>query len=235
MLAAEGLGPQLNMTGSIDVTSRGETDFKTLQFHRGIYNLGYDLDLPFDRKDERNAYREALIKLRQQERQYEEQAEGVKLNVRQAYRQLLKTADQYKIQTNSLRLANERVESNKLLLDAGRVTVRILLESLDAQVQAQNSVTAALVSHLNAKLSFFRDVGLLQVRPDGMWEQRISQSAISEPVNLDRPDEIGEQRISQSAISEPVNLDRPDDEIGEQKISQSEISELVDLVRPDGM
>jgi len=27
------------------------------------------------------------------------------------------------------------------------------------------------VAHTIAKLSFFRDVGVLQVKPDGMWEQ----------------------------------------------------------------
>jgi hypothetical protein len=44
-----------------------------------------------------------------------------------------------------------------------------LLESQDDLLVAQNAVTAALVAHLDAKLSFFRDVGMLQVRPDGMW------------------------------------------------------------------
>jgi len=58
-----------------------------------------------------------------------------------------------------------------LLLDAGRGTVRVLLESQDALLNAQDSVTTTLVNHLIAKLNFFTDVGILQVRPDGMWEQ----------------------------------------------------------------
>jgi hypothetical protein len=48
-----------------------------------------------------------------------------------------------------------------------------LLESQDALLESQNELTAALVDHATAKLSFFRDVGILQVRPDGMWQQRI--------------------------------------------------------------
>jgi hypothetical protein len=59
---------------------------------------------------------------------------------------------------------------NKVLLDAGRVTTRILLLSQDALLEAQNNVTRALIDHLDAKLSFYRDVGIMQVRPDGMWE-----------------------------------------------------------------
>ena len=172
VLAADGLGPQLNLTGKMDVSSRETTDFKRLEFHKGTYELGFDADLPFDRKAQRNSYRRALITLQQRQRQYEDDTENIKLDVREAYRQLRKTADQYEIQKNSLELAEQRVENNKLLLDAGRVEVRALLESQDSLFDAQNNVTAALVNHLNAKLSFFRDIGILQVRPDGMWEEQ---------------------------------------------------------------
>jgi outer membrane protein TolC len=173
VLAEEGIGPQLNITGNIDYTSpdETETDFQNLRFHEGIYNFGFDADLPLDRKIQRNTYRLALISLEEAQRTYDEFMDNVKLNVRQAYRDLRETADRYFIQKNSLMLAEQRVESNKLLLDAGRVEVRILLESEDSLLAAQNAVTAALVEHLNAKLSFFRDVGILQVRPDGMWAQ----------------------------------------------------------------
>jgi len=173
VLAAEGLGTQLNIAGNIDYTSpdETETDFQNLRFHEGIYNFGFDADLPLDRKLQRNTYRIALIDLEVAQRTYDEFIDNVKLNVRQAYRDLRETAERYNIQKNSLHLAEQRVETNKLLLDAGRVSVRILLESEDALLAAQNAVTAALVEHLNAKLSFFRDVGILQVRPDGMWVQ----------------------------------------------------------------
>ena len=169
-LAAEGLGPQLNLTGSANVASRQESDFSSLRFNRGTYALGLDADLPLDRKTQRNDYREALITLEWQQRQYEEDMDSIKLAVRGAYRRLKETADRYKIEKNSLKLAEERVEMNKVLLDAGRVTTRILLLSQDALLEAQNNVTRALIDHLDAKLSFYRDVGIMQVRPDGMWE-----------------------------------------------------------------
>ena len=169
-LAAEGLGPQLNLTGSAGVASRQESDFSSLRFNRGTYTLGLDADLPLDRKTQRNDYREALITLERQQRQYEDDMDSIKLAVRGAYRRLKETADRYKIEKNSLKLAEERVEMNKVLLDAGRVTTRILLLSQDALLEAQNNVTRALIDHLDAKLSFYRDVGIMQVRPDGMWE-----------------------------------------------------------------
>jgi outer membrane protein TolC len=172
MVAENGLGADLNLTGSMNVGSTAPTDYSRLQFHRGTYELGFEAGLPLDRKKERNVYREALISLTQQQRQYENDEDTIKLEVRQAYRNLEQAAESYRIQKNSLDLAQKRVESTSLLLQAGRLTTRDLLESQDALLQAQNSVTAALVSHAIAKLSFFRDIGILQVRPDGMWVQQ---------------------------------------------------------------
>jgi hypothetical protein len=175
VLATEGLGPQLDITSSINsdnieyTSPDGETDFQNLRFHEGVYDFRFDADLPLERLEKRNLYRIALIALERQQRQYELDVDFLKLQVRDAHRLLLETAERYHIQQNSLELAERRVDSTRLLLDAGRATTRDLLESQDDLLEAQNAVTTALVSHLDAKLSFFRDVGILQVRPDGMW------------------------------------------------------------------
>jgi len=172
ILAEEGLGPELNVTGTTDVASKPDVDFKRLQFHEGTYGLGLDLDLPLDRKAERNAYREALISLTQAWRTYEEQTDRIELDVRQAYRDLREMAETYQIQKRSLELAQKRVQSNELLLDVGKGTVRLLLDSQDALVAAEDALTGALIDHTIAKLNFYRDIGILEVRPDGMWEHR---------------------------------------------------------------
>ena len=172
VLAAKGLGPQLDLTTTANVASTPETQITKLRFHEGAYSLGLAADLPFNRKVQRNAYGEALIAVQQQQRDYDEEIDQIKLDVRDAYRTLAETADSYRIQKLGLKLAQRRVEVEKLSLKYGRGTVRLLLDSEDALVRAQNDVLGALVDHLIAKLSFFRDVGALQVRPDGMWEQK---------------------------------------------------------------
>jgi outer membrane protein TolC len=171
VVAADNLGAELNLIGSAGVNSTPETKVGRLQFHNGTYSLGLEADLPLDRKAERNAYREALIALEQRRREYQEDIDLVELDVRQAYRELREAAERYETKRNSLELSETRVESTTFLLQAGRVTTRDLLESQDALLGAQNSVTAVLVDYAIAKLSFFRDIGLLQVRPDGMWER----------------------------------------------------------------
>jgi len=174
ILTAEGLGPQLNLTGRADdIESPEGTDFSRLQFHRGRYNLVMEADLPLDRKMQRNTYRQALIDLEQQQRQFDNDRDEVELDVREAHRRLQQEAKSYRTQQIALELAEKRVDVSPLLWEAGRLNTRDFLESQDALLEAQNRLTAALVAHLTAKLNFFRDVGVLQVRPDGMWEQRL--------------------------------------------------------------
>jgi outer membrane protein TolC len=172
-LAADGLGVQLDLIGSSEVSSTEETKVSRLEFHRGTYSLGFASDLPLDRKAERNAYREALISMEQRQRGYDDESDNVKLDVRQAYRDLTETAESYRIQKIGLELAERRVDEQELLLEYGRGTIRLLLETEDDLVLAENALTDALVEHTIAKMSFFRDIGILQVKPDGMWEQRV--------------------------------------------------------------
>ena len=174
MVAADGLGIELDLVGTAGVGSTPQTGFDRLQFHRGNYSLGLESnDLGLDRKAERNDYRKALIELEQQQRQYEIDRDRMELDVRQALRALKAEAEQYRIQKMALNLAMRRLETQELLLEIGQGNVRLLLESDGALLEAQNDVTSALVAHAIAKLGFFRDIGILQVRPDGMWEQQV--------------------------------------------------------------
>ena len=57
-----------------------------------------------------------------------------------------------------------------ILLQEGRATTRNYLDAQEDLLQAQNAKTGALVDSTLASLRFYRDTGLLRVRPDGMWE-----------------------------------------------------------------
>ena len=171
VLAEQGLGIQADFVATSNVTSPSENnDYARLQFHEGVYTLAMQSDLPLDQLNERNSYREALISLQQQKRGYDEDLDRIRLEVRQDYRDLVETTRSYEIQTISLELARRRVDQQRMLLDLGQGTVRLLLESEDSLVQAQNQVIAALVDHTLSKLNFYSDIGILQVKPDGMWE-----------------------------------------------------------------
>jgi outer membrane protein TolC len=172
MVAADELGAGLNLAAGANVDSGDGTDFTKLHFQDGTYFIGMEADLPFDRKAERNAYRTTLIEFQQSRREYEESVSNVKLEIRQAYRELAEAKERYRIQKSSLELAERRVHSTTLFLKTGRAQTRDLLDSQDALLEAQNELTDALVGHTIAKLNFFRDIGVLQVRPDGMWQRQ---------------------------------------------------------------
>ncbi|MEA3225952.1 MAG: TolC family protein, partial [Planctomycetota bacterium] len=173
VLAADNLGAELNLVGSAGVDSTERTKIDRLRFHEGAYTLGLEADLPLDRKAERNAYREALISLEQQQRDFDDDRDNIELEVRDALRALNAEAEGYRIQKMALELAENRLEAQKMLLDVGQSNVRLLLESEGDLLAAQNDVIRSLVEFTIARLSFYRDIGVLQVKPDGMWEEQV--------------------------------------------------------------
>lgn len=170
VVAADNLNASLDFVGALRVDSKEPDKVGRLQFHDGLYSAGIEVDLPLERTAERNAYRESLIIMTRREREYEEEIDQVKLDIRQAYRDLNEAATRYGIQSKSLELAQIRVDSTSMLLRAGRVVTRDVLDAQEDLLDAQNDRTAALVEHVIAKLKFFRDIGILRVQPDGMWE-----------------------------------------------------------------
>lgn len=208
MVAADNLGAELNLTGSANVISPGTTEYRRLEFQRGTYTLGLEADLPFERKAERNAYRESVIALTQRQREYQNYVDQVKLGVRDAYRTLREEAESYRTQQISLDLAKERVQSTTMLLQAGRVTTRDWLDSQDSLLRAQNSLTAALVAHAVTKLSFFRDIGILQVRPDGMCEQWEAGQPPDAQDSAVKPSTMSEEPVTERLVELDNSLTR---------------------------
>lgn len=170
-VAADALQAGLTLTGRANADSRPQRDVTNLEFDRGDYSLGFELDLPLERTAERNAYRQSLIALDQRRRDYQQKVDNVKLESRQALRNAEESAQTYRIQGISVRLAQQRVDSTRMLLQAGRAGTRDLLEAQSALVNSQNATTAALVRHFINTLTLYRDMGILDVMPDGMWQE----------------------------------------------------------------
>lgn len=170
LAAKDRLRMKLDLTASVDNSSGKHTDFSTLGKTKNTAGLGLDLDLPLEQMAEANEYRKALIMVTQRKREYEEAADIVILQVRQAYRDLTKAAERHRVQLESLGLAQKRFKNTLLLMQYGRVNSRRVLDAQNDLFDAKNAATEALVGHTVAMLNFYRDVGVLQVRPDGMWE-----------------------------------------------------------------
>ncbi len=168
LVAADGLGPELNLVARTYIPSR---DFTSDSRHFTDWAQALlEMDVPFDRVLEQNIYRKALITLSQRQREYEEAADMVALEVRQAYRDLTEAAERYRLQTEGLELARKRYDNTLLLLQYRRTNSRRVLRAQRDYFDAQNIATEALVNYTIATLNFYRDTGVIQVRPDGMWQ-----------------------------------------------------------------
>lgn len=135
-----------------------------------LTGIGMELDLPLDRMAESNEYRKAMIVLNQRQRELEEAKDLAALEVRQDYREMTKAADRYRIQLDNLKLAQKRLDNTLLLMQYGRANSRRVLDSQKDLFDAQNAAADAMITHTIAMLSFYRDTGVLQVKPDGMWK-----------------------------------------------------------------
>jgi outer membrane protein TolC len=168
-VAADGLKAQvdLGVNTNIPLQDLSSSNAKVFQ---DLFLSGLQVDLPFDRVAEQNIYRKALITLNQKQREHELAADTVKLEVRQAYRDLKESARRYKVQSEALRLAQKRFNDTFLLMQYSRASSRRVLDSQKDLFDAQNTATEAMVAYAVATLNLYRDTETIQIRPDGMWE-----------------------------------------------------------------
>ena len=168
LVAENGLAGQVDLVASIGYSSRDDSaQSARLAFHRGDYSLGLKIDLPVDRLTERNALRRTQVLREQARRAVDLLQDNVILDVSRVFRRLEQARESYENQKLSVRLAERRVDSTQLLLQAGRASQRDVLESQRALVEARNALTSALVDHTVAGLEFQRDVGTLVVNEEG--------------------------------------------------------------------
>ncbi len=168
-VAANALKPKMDITASLQAGTRDDTKPADFDFDNASYGAGLEIELPLERKTERNAYRRSLINLDASQRALAERRDRIKLEVRNAYRSLDQAEKSYEIQDISLSLAEQRVESTTLLQQAGRASTRDILEAREALLTAQNALSRALVDHFKARLDLFLAMETLRVNDNGLW------------------------------------------------------------------
>ena len=171
VVIANSLLPDVDLVAGASVRSVGDDNAQRLDFRRTNWNAGLDVDLPLDRKAERNAYRRALIARERAQRDLSLAEDAISLDVRSAWRNLESARRNYLISEKSVELNLRRVEEQELLADLGRGSA---LDQVDAQnnlTESQNGLTSSLIRHTLARLQFWLDMGILYIKEDGQWEE----------------------------------------------------------------
>lgn len=178
-VAADAL--RANLTFVTDASLANEaTDYADFDPGNFTASAGLQLDLPFDRRSQRNTYRTRLIDFERQIRSLSLTLDNARDAVREDLRQLEQLRQNFEIQTQALKLANERVSITPELIAANRAQTRDELEARNALLAAQNAVTAVLVDYLSARLKFLVDIGVLNMDGDQWWLRTDQLVATSE-------------------------------------------------------
>lgn len=167
-VAASLLKANLTFVSGVSLSDRA-VDYRNFNLTQFNTSAGLQLDLPFDRLLQRNAYRTTVIDFEQALRSLALTLDTSRDAVRQGLRNLEQLQQNYVIQTNALALADQRVNASGILLQAGRSQIRDQLEAQTAQVLAQNAVTQVQVDYLAARLKFLVDVGALRTEGEQWW------------------------------------------------------------------
>ncbi|MGA1868336.1 MAG: TolC family protein [bacterium] len=176
VIAADGLGAELTLLGKAEIGERrtiasATSEDARFDSHRGKYSALLTLDMPWERTQEAVAYRNSLLNLEQAVREVQKLEDEIKLSVRNKLRDLLEFRESLSIEAMSIALAEKRVKSITLFLEAGRAEIRDLLEAQDALLTAQNGLTSAAVNYRIAELELQRDMGVLMVDDLGLWKE----------------------------------------------------------------
>jgi len=176
-VAADALRAELTLLGRAQAGERrnsagsaGEPDAR-IDPADGLFSGLITLDPALERTAERTTYRKRLITLEEAVRNAQLTEDRIKLDVLDDLRRLVQSRENLLIQRDAVRLAEKRVASTDLLLQAGRAQIRDVLESQEALLNAQNALIAAMVSYRISELSLQRDMGLLEVSANGLWSE----------------------------------------------------------------
>ncbi|MES2340445.1 MAG: hydantoinase B/oxoprolinase family protein [Pseudomonadota bacterium] len=174
--AQDALRAELTLGGSAAIgESRGLSNSNpgdaAFRSRDGRYAGLLTLNLPLERTAERNVYRQSLLELENAVRNYQGEEDSIKQTIRANLRELLEYRESLVIQSLAVKLANRRVASTDLLLQAGRAEIRDLLEAQGALLSAENSLTAAVVSYRMRELELQSNLGVLSVSVQGEWQE----------------------------------------------------------------
>ena len=177
-IAENGLLPDLAAFGTVSFdTTPNRLGVFAYDHERTTWRAGLSLELPLDRKAERNALRRAQILKRRAERDYDQARDLVRLQVRRAQRRVGQAEATYEIQKLTAAQAILRREVARSRFEKGQVSNREIVEAERDLLNARNSLARAGAGVRLAILQFRRDSGTLRIDDQGKWTGPV----VSEP------------------------------------------------------
>ncbi len=172
-VARNGLLPRLDVALDYNSVSDPGDTTPAINWDRRRWAGSVDLDLPLNRKAERNIYRATFIEVDRAKRAEDLSRDRARLEIYDDWRALDQERISYDIAEQGVALAARRLEEQLLLSELGRGVALDLVDAQEDLVDAQNQRTAALIDHTVARLRLWRDMGILYIESDGRWAETL--------------------------------------------------------------
>lgn len=169
-LARNGLLPDLDLSVNYGLDGGTRAGEDATPSHRSA-SIGVTLEVPLDRKTERNAYRSAQIGLDRARRDFEQRLDEVERDVLNQLRELGQIEKRIQLQVDQIEFEKRAVAVTRFRYEAGDVDNRALLEARQGLTNAQNALIDLKVDHFIARLQLRRDLGVLFIDTKGMWTE----------------------------------------------------------------
>ncbi len=163
--------PDLNLVMGATAYNRPGNSPLRLDYERMRWTAGFETRLPLNRKAERNSYRTSLINYDRAGRALQLAVDQIKLEIQDGWRSLAQAKQNFDVAQVGVNLSQRRVEEQELLMELGRGTARDLVDARTDLINSHNQRTTALVEHTVARLQFWRDLGMLLIKPNGHWNE----------------------------------------------------------------
>ncbi len=200
MVVANRLKPRLDLLADASLSSERPTDYANFDFSKLRTGAGLEIDWPLHRLHERNQYRATLINFEAAIRTLSLNLDQKRNAIERGVRNLAQLRGNYRIQGLAVQLAEERVANADLNIQANRATVRDLVEAQDNLLAAKNSLSAALVDYLSARLFLLLDIGILNTGIERYWLKPEASTLPPAPASEPRPEAPDDGLVSPETL-----------------------------------
>jgi outer membrane protein TolC len=158
------------LEAGLDVVFRGTQGLNPDARSSTTHSAGVQFTTPLDQVLERNSYREALLNYQRARRDYMEAEDRIKQAIRVSWRQI--QVQEYRLEIDRTTVRNAAFQYHSASLQAAgtqQTNALSLVNALDSVLQAQNSLVADWITYETNRLNIFRDMGIMQIDPRGVW------------------------------------------------------------------
>lgn len=165
-VARRGRLPELTAFGEAGVDASGASSWSD-QDYEERQTAGLTLDVPLDRRDERDAVKRAALGKAAADRAWREREDGVRLEIAANFSDLRSLRTSVDIEARNIDVAEKRARNASLRFRNGELSNRDVIEAENDLLNARNAWVQALLDYELQRLQLLRNMGLLDVSEDG--------------------------------------------------------------------